>query len=792
MNVQITIARNEFHLIKELLPIWKKYADGFVFLLHNNTDETESYLESVVGEFNILKILKVDEDESCPIETDKRQLLFDEARKYTNKIICLDADEYLDGSMSKDELSDMLDGNPDTTFHLNWIQYTSINTIRVDGPWKNNIKDRVGNFTKPSKFVTTQMHSTHLPPTPLNKVVDRDKLFVAHLHWLDKNYAAIKQYYWKIEDYYNKTKFGIDVTDSVAYDASVNNFNWDEEYIEYPLKIREDFFEDVENSKNYKLDIIKQRTNEYNIPNLGDWGYNIRESIPMHFCTAADDKHYPLLINLIGSIHKHNFYDTSQIRVYDLGLTDLQKNELKQIKKVVLCDVEKTNVDILNPIKTSPNREVRGLFSWKPVIIKDSLEHCDYVLYLDAGTTILKPLNNLFKHIVENGYLLFDCGHSIKWMSTNHTIETFNLNSEENRWILNDETFGIDAGFMGLSRNLMNDFVLPMYNLSFDIKNFYDDGSCPDGWGTGRHDQTLYSIIVRKLNLNINYHDNPNIGCNLTVDSKNIPFHITHTLKNVNSETNVFRSRWSINYQSYKDYTSYIRRKYILSVITGIGNLKNYERFIEQYFNNIQQQINFDRIEFIIVYSAWSNIFDSYTNLPNVKFIKEDVSLGVYNAWNIGILNSTTEYITNWNVDDIRYPINNKIKYDLLSKNNEIDLVYNWYVAVTHTQLENGIDISTIPIQQYPDNYHLYTDTACMAGPDPLWRKSFHLFGGYFNYKEYSIIGDWEMWIRMARRGAKFKLIPFVLCIYVDHENTVSNSNSEKLMEQKLKINLIK
>ncbi len=31
MIVQITMTRNELFLIKEMLPQWQKYADGFVF-----------------------------------------------------------------------------------------------------------------------------------------------------------------------------------------------------------------------------------------------------------------------------------------------------------------------------------------------------------------------------------------------------------------------------------------------------------------------------------------------------------------------------------------------------------------------------------------------------------------------------------------------------------------------------------------------------------------------------------------------------------------------------------------
>lgn len=787
MIIQIVLVRNELTLIKELLPIWKKYADGFVFMLDTNTDTTEEYLNEVKETYNILSIIKNQQlDGELTIETNIRQKLFDEGLKYSHKIICLDADEYLDGSLTKQELEEILDQNKDTVFHLNWIQYTSSNTIRVDGPWRNNIKDRIGSYTGNPQFEKKQMHSTHLP-IPKNQV-GLDQLFVAHLQWLDKNHVAIKQYFWKVTDYINNKKYGVDIAGTSAYDQSVNNFNWEEEYFDFELKIREDIFEDISNIQNYRIEWIKENITKYSVPNLGDWGYNIHDSIPMYFCTVADDKHYPILLNMIGSIHKHNFYDVEKILVYDLGLSEIHKQELRNIKKVELCEVEKTNPDILNDIETAPNRKVKGLFSWKPVIIKDALDKYPYVLYLDAGTTILKPLNNLFKHIKQNGYLLLDCGHSIKWMTTKYLIDKLDLNSEKNSWLLNDETIGIDAGFQGVSRAVYDSYVIPMYEFAKDIKNFTDDGTCPNGWGTGRHDQTLYSIVARQLGLHLNYHDDPTKDCYFVIDKNKIPFHLTHNKSNVTDNTVIFRSRWNLDYQSYKDYSSSLKRKYILSVATGIGPLNKYERFIDSYFDNIQQQINFNRIEFIIVYSEWSSKFDKYTNLPNVKFIQEDQKLGAYYAWNLGIINATAEYITNWNIDDLRFPLNNKIKYDTLSKNLNIDLAYNWYVGVTPEELEADIDIYSKPIQQYPDEYHNHTHIACMAGPDPLWRKTFHLFGGLFNFKEYSIIGDWEMWIRMSRMGLKFKLIPHVLCIYVDHQDTVSKSSNTKLEEQKIKL----
>jgi len=368
-------------------------------------------------------------------------------------------------------------------------------------------------------------------------------------------------------------------------------------------------------------------------------------------------------------------------------------------------------------------------------------------------------------------------------MTTKYLIDKFELEGSD---LLKETTFGIDAGFQGVSRDMYDSYVLPIYELSKDIRNFTDDRSCPEGWGCGRHDQTLYSILARQLNLDIQYHDVED--CTLNTYYGKVPFHITHAPSNVNQETVIFRSRWNFNYNIYKSNVNYIKKLYNLSIITAIGPLTVYEKFIPTYFSNIQEQVNFSKIEFVIIYSEWSSEFDPYIEYPNIVFVKEDKQLGVYNAWNIGIQNATAEFISNWNVDDLRYPINTGIKQDVLRKNLEVDLVYNYYVATTTKQLEAGISLENIPVQEYPDDYHLHTHIACMAGPDPIWRKAFHTFYGLFDYQNYSIIADWEMWRRMSTQGMKMKLIPHVLCIYVDHEQTISNSSSIKLDEQKVRL----
>jgi len=515
MIVQITMARNELPLIKEMLPIWSKYSDGFVFLLDSNTDDTEIYLNEVKSKYNILEVLThTESDTDVKIETNIRQLLFDTAKKYSNNIICLDADEYLDGTMSKDELLHIMESNPNTVFNLKWIQYTSVNTIRVDGPWKDNWKDRIGNYVDSYQFQRAQTHSTHLPIPEKQLMINPAQLFIAHLQWLDKTYVAIKQYYWKVVDYVNHKKYNVDIVGYVAYDASVNDFNWTEEYTYDLLKINPVLFENIAIRNNYRLTYIKEQTKLHNIPNLGNWNFD--------------------------------FFSMD----------------------------ETANVDI-NPYK--------------------------------------------------------------------------------------------------------------------------------------------------------------------------------------------------------------------ISVITGIGPNNVYDKFIDRYLENVLDQHFFKQTEHIIVYSDWNDEFNKFLKYPNFKLIPEDKTLGVYNAWNIGIQHATTDYVTNWNIDDIRHPINTKIKYDAITKN-DIDVVYNWYHGTIDANL-NFYNANELKAQiAFPDNYEKYAMQACLIGPDPLWKKSLHLNVGYFDYENFKTIGDWEMWIRFANFGAKFKLIPEVLCIYLDHDNTVSktNSNNVELEKQRL------
>lgn len=266
---------------------------------------------------------------------------------------------------------------------------------------------------------------------------------------------------------------------------------------------------------------------------------------PFYICTAAGSSYYPHLLNMIGSLYRVNFNELKQLAIFDIGLTPEQRKTLQTIEKVEVYDVELTHPDLLKPIPVNhAGKKVPGLYAWKPVIMKQCLDMFPYVLYMDAGTTILKPLNDLFKHIIQHGYFLTDCGHDIRWMTTKYIIEKFNLNAPENIWILDKSTCGIAGSPQGLTHTVYNNYVMPMYELTKTFRSFVDDGTTPEGFGTGRHDQTLFSVIARLQKFNVHVQDNGDGRMiNLMVDGKPTKIHITWNPARVCKDTVIFSSR---------------------------------------------------------------------------------------------------------------------------------------------------------------------------------------------------------------------------------------------------------
>ena len=286
------------------------------------------------------------------------------------------------------------------------------------------------------------------------------------------------------------------------------------------------------------------------------------QSIPQYYATAADEAHFYLLKNLIGSIHYTNFDQLKEIAVFDLGLSLEQKEELKRMQKVAIYIPEMVNPEMLTYAITAPNgRMIRGNFSWKPVIFKQSLEMFPYVLYMDSGTTVLKSLDDLFEQIDTNGYFLLSCtkdsNNNVPHRLTQNVIKAVlptRLKAEQ-AVAFDQDTYMIDGGLQGLSRRIYSSYVLPLYEYAHNKELFKDDGTAPLGYGEARHDQTLCTLLAYWLNLKI--HDEGNFSLDLKENSKEM--RIDWQRSEINTKTIIYRSR--ADYMFKGGQTHYVRYK---------------------------------------------------------------------------------------------------------------------------------------------------------------------------------------------------------------------------------------
>lgn len=115
--------------------------------------------------------------------------------------------------------------------------------------------------------------------------------------------------------------------------------------------------------------------------------------------TTASNKFVPSLLNLIGSL-KTNYPHHPTIYVYDLGISSFLKRNLEKIE----------NVFILPMPHFVPFW--RSCYTWKTYILNTSL--ADLNFYIDAGTEVLRPLDELFKKIDTQTYLAISQGPIVK------------------------------------------------------------------------------------------------------------------------------------------------------------------------------------------------------------------------------------------------------------------------------------------------------------------------------------------------------------------------------------------
>jgi len=229
-----------------------------------------------------------------------------------------------------------------------------------------------------------------------------------------------------------------------------------------------------------------------------------------------------------------------------------------------------------------------------------------------------------------------------------------------------------------------------------------------------------------------------------------------------------------------------------VSVITGIGPLKNYEYAIQGYFDDILQQSFFNECEFIICYVEWHPLIEHYARkYPNIRPMKDARCSGVYAAWNQMILAAKSDYITNWNIDDRRNKDALRIQCETLDKTGAM-LVYNYHLMTkdphdTWQTARNKNAILDPVISPHCGTSSIFN--ICSCGNDPMWRKEVVERVGYFN-EYFKVVSDWDMWCKIAKYYGEQSLhfIPQPLGLFFQGSDTVSAANRKTLLNDEKQV----
>lgn len=226
--------------------------------------------------------------------------------------------------------------------------------------------------------------------------------------------------------------------------------------------------------------------------------------------------------------------------------------------------------------------------------------------------------------------------------------------------------------------------------------------------------------------------------------------------------------------------------KHSLAIITS---LYKGGKYIGPFLKNITEQTIFSQCILTIVDANSPDnefeLIDKYIQrFPNIRYIKLEERLGIYDTWNIAIRESDSDFITNANLGDFHRNDALEVKINALISSPQIDIVYT---DVFYSFMEN-LSFDVIANANLKTNFTSEASKYNLLKYNflhnaPMWRRSLHQKIGYFD-TQYKSTGDWEFWLRAAFDNHSFMKIDDIVTAYYNNPGGIStNLKSEAAFE---------
>ena len=216
-----------------------------------------------------------------------------------------------------------------------------------------------------------------------------------------------------------------------------------------------------------------------------------------------------------------------------------------------------------------------------------------------------------------------------------------------------------------------------------------------------------------------------------------------------------------------------------ISIITSVYDGDN---FIRPFLEDITNQTLFEEKCELIMIDANSPgneelvIREYMEKFPNnIIYKKLEKDPGIYAVWNMGAKMATGEFLTNANLDDRKDLSSMEEHAKSLYLDESVDLVYADMLVTDNPNETFENNSSNGRKYDFPQFSLENLKVVNMPHASPMWRKSLHDKYGYFDEK-YRSAGDWEMWLRAASQGSKFKKINKSLGLYYFNPEGISTN----------------
>ena len=227
-----------------------------------------------------------------------------------------------------------------------------------------------------------------------------------------------------------------------------------------------------------------------------------------------------------------------------------------------------------------------------------------------------------------------------------------------------------------------------------------------------------------------------------------------------------------------------------------IVSLYRCEAFLPFFLESLKRQTIFSESQIYVGAVQPSNFELDFINQfgsENKNVILEvfDYRAGIYEVWNHGVRKTTSQFLTNMNVDDLRRDDSLELQAQFLKNHASIDVayqdVYLSFEANAEWALIEGVGLSTsLPHVSLP-MMNLGFNPPHNA---PMWRRRVHDEVGLFD-ETFRSAGDFDLWVRAFINGSKFLKMGEIHASYYFNPEGISTTTGGASLDETGRILLV-